>query len=151
MTPPRIARRPPPRARSGQRRKRKEDQRLVTGRTRWTDNIQLTGMQHLAMVRSPFAHARITGIDTAAAKGSPGVLAVLTGADVADIQGSLPCAWPITEDQKAPPHPPIAVDRVAFAGEIVAVVVARTAGAGPRRRRAGRRRLRRAPRGARPA
>src|SRR5687767_3276677 len=110
----------------GARRKRKEDQRLVTGRTRWTDNIQLTGMQHLAMVRSPFAHARITGIDTTAASSSPGVLAVLTGADVADIQGSLPCAWPITEDQKAPPHPPIAVDRVAFAGEIVAVVIART-------------------------
>ena len=40
-----------------------------------------------------------------------------------------PCAWPITEDQKAPPHPAIAVDRVAFSGEIVAVVVARTAAA----------------------
>ncbi|MFP5394430.1 MAG: hypothetical protein ACLGI6_23315, partial [Gammaproteobacteria bacterium] len=49
-----------------------------------------------------------------------------SGADVAALQGSLPCAWPIVEDQKAPPHPPIAVDRVAFAGEIVAVVVART-------------------------
>ena len=111
----------------GSARRRKEDQRLITGRTRWTDNIKLPGMHHLAMVRSPFAHARITSIDTAAAKAASGVVAVLTGADVADRQGSLPCAWPITEDQKAPPHPSIAVDRVAFAGEIVACVIARTA------------------------
>jgi carbon-monoxide dehydrogenase large subunit len=54
---------------------------------------------------------------------------VLTGADVADEQGALPCAWPISEDQKAQPHPSIAVDRVSFAGEIVAVVVARSAAA----------------------
>jgi carbon-monoxide dehydrogenase large subunit len=110
----------------GSARRRKEDARLITGRTRWTDNIQLPALQHLAMVRSPFAHARITAIDTAAAKALPGVVAVLTGADVKDIQGSLPNAWPITPDQKAPPHPAIAVDRVAFAGEIVAVVVARS-------------------------
>jgi carbon-monoxide dehydrogenase large subunit len=111
----------------GSPRLRKEDQRLITGRTRWTDNIQLPGMQHLAMVRSPFAHARITGIDATAAKAAPGVVAVLTGEDVKDLQGSMACAWPITEDQKAPPHPAIAVDHVAFAGEVVAVVVARTA------------------------
>ncbi|TQJ49522.1 xanthine dehydrogenase family protein molybdopterin-binding subunit [Phycicoccus sp. SLBN-51] len=111
----------------GRARTRKEDQRLITGRTRWTDNIVLPGMQHLAMVRSPFAHARITGIDTSAAKEAPGVVAVLTGQDVKDLQGSMACAWPITEDQKAPDHPAIAVDRVAFAGEIVAVVVARSA------------------------
>ncbi|WP_270887398.1 xanthine dehydrogenase family protein molybdopterin-binding subunit [Pedococcus sp. 5OH_020] len=118
-----------PQAEIGSPRLRKEDQRLVTGRTRWTDNLQLPGMQHLAMVRSPFAHARITGLDTAAAKSAPGVMAVLTGADVKDLQGSMACAWPITEDQKAPAHPAIAVDRVSFAGEIVAVVVARTAAA----------------------
>jgi carbon-monoxide dehydrogenase large subunit len=118
-----------PKTEIGSARKRKEDQRLITGRTKWTDNIQLTGMQHLAMVRSPFAHATITGIDASAAKQAPGVLAVLTGEDVKDIQGSLPNAWPITADQKAAPHPSIAVDRVAFAGEIVAVVVARTAAA----------------------
>lgn len=110
----------------GRDRRRKEDQRLITGRTRWTDNLQLPGMLHLAMVRSPYAHARITGIDASAAKESPGVHAVLTGEDVKDLQGSLPCAWPITEDQKAPPHPAIAVDRVAFSGEVVAVVIARS-------------------------
>ncbi|MGO0576124.1 xanthine dehydrogenase family protein molybdopterin-binding subunit [Ornithinimicrobium panacihumi] len=113
----------------GKDRRRKEDQRLITGRTKWTDNLQLPGMLHLAMVRSPYAHARITGIDSSAATESPGVHAVLTGEDVKDLQGSLPCAWPITEDQKAPPHPAIAVDRVAFSGEVVAVVIARSAAA----------------------
>ena len=107
----------------GKARRRKEDQRLITGRTKFTDNIQLTGMLHLSMVRSPFAHATITSIDTAEAKAAPNVIAVLTGEDVKDQQGSLPTAWPITEDQKAAPHPAIAVDRVAFAGEIVAVVI----------------------------
>ncbi len=110
----------------GQARLRKEDARLLTGRTRWTDNITLPGMLHLAYVRSPYAHARITGIDTADAKAAPGVVAVLTGADLADEQGSLPNAWPITDDMVTPPHPAVAVDRVAFAGEAVAVVAART-------------------------
>jgi carbon-monoxide dehydrogenase large subunit len=118
-----------PAAEIGRDRRRKEDQRLITGRTRWTDNLQLPGMLHLAMVRSPFAHANISGIETAAAKAAPDVVAVVTGADVADEQGSIPTAWNITPEQKSPPHPAIAVDRVAFAGEIVAVVVARTAAA----------------------
>jgi carbon-monoxide dehydrogenase large subunit len=116
-----------PTAEIGNPRRRKEDARLITGRTRWTDNIVLTGMLHLAMVRSPFAHARITAIDTEAARASTGVVAVLTGADLADEQGGLPNAWAIIPDQKAPTHPSVAVDHVAFAGEIVAVVVARTA------------------------
>ncbi len=110
----------------GMPRKRKEDRRLITGRTKWTDNIQLPGMLHVAMVRSPYAHARITNVDVSQAKSADGVIAVLTGADVKDSQGSLPCAWPITPDQKAPAHPSIAVDRVAFAGEIVAAVIARS-------------------------
>ena len=110
----------------GRDRRRKEDQRLITGRTRWTDNLQAPGMLHLAMVRSPFAHARITGIDTAAANAAPNVVSVITGADVADEQGGVPTAWPITPDQKTPNRPSIAVDRVAFAGEVVAVVVARS-------------------------
>ena len=80
----------------GQARKRKEDARLITGRTRWTDNIVLPGMLHLAFVRSPFAHATITSIDTEAAKASPNVVAIYTGKDLDEEQGSLPCAWPIT-------------------------------------------------------
>jgi len=116
-----------PAAEVGTARLRKEDARLVTGRTRWTDNIVLPGLQHLAMVRSPFAHARITSIDTAAAKAATGVVAVITGADIADEQGALPNAWAVIPDQKAPVHPSMAVDHVAFAGEIVAMVIARTA------------------------
>ena len=111
----------------GKARLRKEDARLLTGRTRWTDNITLPGMVHVAMLRSPFAHATITAIDTTEAKGRPGVITVLTGADLKDEQGSLPCAWAITPDMKAPAHPSIAVDTVHFSGEIVAIVVARTA------------------------
>ena len=111
----------------GKARVRKEDQHLITGRTRWTDNIQLPGMLHASMVRSPFAHARITSIDTSAAKESPNVVAVITGAEVAGEQGTMITAWAITTDQKTPEHPPIAVDRATFAGEVVAVVVARSA------------------------
>jgi len=110
----------------GRARVRKEDEHLVTGRTRWTDNLTLPGMQHLAILRSPLAHARITGIDVSAARKMPGVIAVYTGADLADEQGSLPCAWPITEDMLAPPAPALAVGTVNFAGEAVAVVVARS-------------------------
>ncbi|SDC01323.1 xanthine dehydrogenase family protein molybdopterin-binding subunit [Nocardioides lianchengensis] len=111
----------------GRDRRRKEDQRLITGRTRWTDNITLPGMLHLAMVRSPFAHATITSIDTSAAKAATNVVDVVTGEDLGEAQGVLINAWPITPDQKAPTHLPVATGRVAFAGEIVAVVVARTA------------------------
>jgi carbon-monoxide dehydrogenase large subunit len=111
----------------GKARLRKEDARLITGRTRWTDNITLPGMVHVAMLRSPFAHATITAIDTTEAKTRPGVITVLTGADLKDEQGSLPCAWAITPDMKAPAHPSIAVDTVHFSGEIVAIVVARSA------------------------
>ncbi|WP_454859250.1 xanthine dehydrogenase family protein molybdopterin-binding subunit [Promicromonospora soli] len=113
----------------GRDRRRKEDRRLLTGRTRWTDNIAPPGTLYLAMVRSPYAHASITNIDTGAAARSANVVAVLTGADLADTQGVLANAWPITTDQVAPVHKPVAVDRVAFAGEIVAVVVARSAAA----------------------
>jgi aerobic carbon-monoxide dehydrogenase large subunit len=116
-----------PGAELGRARKRKEDQRLITGRTRWTDNITLPGMVHLAMVRSTVAHGTITSLDTTAAKAAPGVVGVWVGADFADEQGGLPCAWPITADMKAPTRPSISVGEVKFAGEIVAVVAARSA------------------------
>jgi aerobic carbon-monoxide dehydrogenase large subunit len=119
----------PPRGEVGTSRRRKEDQRLITGRTRWTDNMSLPGMLHIAMVRSPFAHARITSVNVDEAKAAPGVVAVLTGSDLADVQGTLPNVWMITPDQKVPTHPSIAVDTVRFAGEIVACVVARSAAA----------------------
>jgi aerobic carbon-monoxide dehydrogenase large subunit len=109
----------------GRPRPRKEDARLVTGQTNWTDNIVLPGMLHMAFLRSPYAHARITSVDVTAAKQIPGVIAAFTGADFADEQGSLPCAWPVTEDIVIPNHPPMAVDEVRYVGEAVAVVVAR--------------------------
>jgi carbon-monoxide dehydrogenase large subunit len=109
----------------GRARLRKEDARLITGQTNWTDNMRLPGMLHLAFLRSPFAHAKITRVDVSAALEQPGVIAAFSGADFAAEQGSLPCAWPVTEDIQIPAHPPMAVDEVRYVGEAVAVVVAR--------------------------
>src|SRR3984957_11731319 len=109
----------------GKARARKEDARLVTGQTNWTDNIQLPGMVHVAYLRSPMAHARITSVDVSAARGASGVIAAFAGADFAAEQGSLPCAWPVTPDIVIPAHPPMAVDEVRYVGEIVACVVTR--------------------------
>jgi carbon-monoxide dehydrogenase large subunit len=114
-----------PQAELGRARLRKEDARLVTGETNWTDNLVLPGMLHMAFVRSPMAHARIMSVDLSAARSMPGVIAVFSGADFADEQGSLPCAWPVTEDIIMPAHPPMATDEVRYVGEAVAVVVAR--------------------------
>ncbi|MDQ0379648.1 xanthine dehydrogenase family protein molybdopterin-binding subunit [Amycolatopsis thermophila] len=111
----------------GKARTRKEDARLITGRTRWTDNITLPGMLHVAILRSPFAHARINSIDTAPARDMPGVVAVYTARDLdPDSAIGMPCAWPITPDMKQPRRPVLAADQVNFAGEGVAVVVARS-------------------------
>jgi aerobic carbon-monoxide dehydrogenase large subunit len=109
----------------GKARLRKEDARLLTGQTNWTDNIVLPGMLHMCFVRSPFAHARITSVDVSAARDMPGVIAAFSGADFADEQASLPCGWPVTEDIVMPPHPPMATDEVRYVGEAVAVVIAR--------------------------
>jgi carbon-monoxide dehydrogenase large subunit len=109
----------------GKRRTRKEDARLVTGQTNWTDNIQLPGLLHVAFLRSPQAHAKILRVDVSAAKQMPGVVAAFSGADFAAEQGSLPCAWPVTPDIVIPAHPPMATDEVRYGGEIVACVVAR--------------------------
>jgi carbon-monoxide dehydrogenase large subunit len=109
----------------GAPRPRKEDAKLITGQTNWTDNIQLPGMLHMAIVRSPMAHARITRVDVSAAKQQPGVVAAYSGADLADEYTGLPCAWPVTADMVSPTHLPIATDKVRYVGDAVAVVVAR--------------------------
>jgi carbon-monoxide dehydrogenase large subunit len=114
-----------PAAELGRARPRKEDARLITGQTNWTDNIVLPGMVHMAFLRSPYAHAKITSVDVSFAKSVPGVIAAFSGADFADEQGSLPCAWPVTPDIVIPAHPPMAVDEVRYVGEAVACVVAR--------------------------
>ncbi len=109
----------------GRARRRKEDAKLVNGQTLWTDSINLPGMAHFALLRSPMAHARITSVDVSAARALPGVIAAFSGADLADQLGSLPTAWPVTPEMVSPPHPPLAVDEVRYAGDAVAVVVAR--------------------------
>jgi carbon-monoxide dehydrogenase large subunit len=110
----------------GKARRRKEDARLITGRTTWTDNMVLPGMLHVAVVRSPVAHGKISGIDVSVAQEAPGVIAVFTGRDLADEQGSIPCAWPVTPDMVNPGHPSVAVDEVNHVGEAIAVIVARS-------------------------
>ncbi|HLQ55721.1 MAG TPA: xanthine dehydrogenase family protein molybdopterin-binding subunit [Streptosporangiaceae bacterium] len=109
----------------GKARLRKEDDRLITGQTSWTDNITLPGLVHMALLRSPYAHARITRVDLSAARAQPGVIAAFAGADLADEQGSMPCVWPVTDDIVMPAYPPMAVDEVRYVGDAVACVVAR--------------------------
>src|SRR5580704_1949968 len=113
-----------PAAQIGQPRLRKEDAKLITGQTNWTDNIKLNGMLHMAFLRSPYAHAKITRVDVSGALEQPGVIAAYSGADFAAEQGSLPCAWPVTPDIVIPPHPPMAVDEVCYVGEAVADAIA---------------------------
>jgi carbon-monoxide dehydrogenase large subunit len=114
-----------PAAELGKARLRKEDARLITGQTNWTDNIVLPGMLHMAFLRSPYAHAKITKVDVSPARQQPGVVAAFCGADFADEQGSMPCAWPVTPEIVIPAHPAMAVDEVRYVGEAVACVVAR--------------------------
>jgi aerobic carbon-monoxide dehydrogenase large subunit len=113
----------------GQAVTRREDLRLVTGKGRYTDDIQLDGQAHGIVVRSPHAHARIRGIDKSAAQSAPGVLAVLTGDDVAaDGLGPLPCkVMPNFRDGRrmSPTRRPIlAQGSVRFVGDPVALIVA---------------------------
>ncbi|MEZ5114902.1 MAG: xanthine dehydrogenase family protein molybdopterin-binding subunit [Candidatus Nanopelagicales bacterium] len=104
--------------------RRKEDARLLTGKTQWTDNIQLPGALHLAFVRSPMAHARIAGIDTSAALARPEVRHVFTAADLGESNAKIPCVWPVTEDIVMPDFPALAVDKVRHVGDVVAVILA---------------------------
>src|SRR6266487_1116415 len=105
--------------------KRKEDASLLRGRATWVDNIAPPGTVHMAVVRSPYAHGHITRVSTDAARAAEGVVAVLDGAELAeDWQGSLPCAWPVTEDIKIPPHFPLATGETRFQGDGVAVALA---------------------------
>ena len=115
----------PPVTELGRARPRKEDARLITGKTNWTDNMLLPGMLHVAYLRSPFAHARISRIDVSGALQVPGVVAAFSGDDFGAEQGSLPCAWPVTPDIVIPAHPPMATEEVRYVGEAVACVVAR--------------------------
>ena len=105
----------------GSRIKRREDPRLIMGRGTYVDDIQLPRMTYAAILRSPYAHARIRSINVDKAKALPGVVAVMTGAD---LQGkNVPCGWTLP-DMKVAPHPALAVGKVRYTGDAVAVVVA---------------------------
>jgi len=105
----------------GQRVKRREDPRLIQGRGTYVDDIALVGMQHVVFKRSDVAHGTIKSVDTSAAAAMDGVEAVYTGADIAKILPPMPIGTPFP----SPEHRAVAVDRVRFVGEPVAVVVAR--------------------------
>jgi carbon-monoxide dehydrogenase large subunit len=107
----------------GARTKRKEDPRLIRGMSTYVDDVRLHGMLHVAIVRSPHAHAQLKRIEAAAALKLPGVVAVFTAQDVQDKVGSVPCAAQIP-DLKIPKHPVLAVGKVRYVGESVAAVVA---------------------------
>jgi len=107
----------------GQAIKRKEDPRLIMGRARYVDDINVTGQLWASFVRSPEAHARIVSVDTEAAKSYPGVRAVFTGHDV-DLESPLPMAWvPPGVEVNNPPHWSLAKDEVNHVGDPVAVVI----------------------------
>jgi len=105
--------------------KRREDPRLITGRATYTDDVKLPGLLHAAVLRSTYAHAKLGKVDVTKATKAPGVVAVFTGADVKDKLNTVPCAWNVPNcDLKVPPHPLLAIDRVRYVGDGVALVVA---------------------------
>ena len=111
--------------------RRKEDQRFITGKGQYTDDINRPGQAYAVFVRSPHAHANIKRIDTAAAMKSPGCLAIYTGADIAaDKVGGLICGWMIHSKDgspmKAGAHPALAQGKVRYVGDHVAVVIGET-------------------------
>ncbi len=102
--------------------RRREDPRLITGTATYVDDIQMPGMRHACILRSPHGAARIRSIDTKAAAQHPGVAAVFTGKDVAAV-GPVPCGASLP-GLRVPAHSILAKDRVYFVGHPVAVVVA---------------------------
>ena len=121
----------PARFGSGQAVRRLEDDALLAGAGRFTDDVTLPGQTQLFFVRSPYPHARIVSVDTAAALAMPGVLQVVTGADlvaagVKPIPGSTGFARADGSPGAAPPRRALAHERVRFVGEAVAAVVALT-------------------------
>src|SRR3989441_399031 len=105
--------------------KRREAPRLITGKAPYPDDVKLPGLLYAAVLRSTYAHAKLRKVDVAKAKQATGVVAVYTGADVKDKVNTVPCAWNVPNcDLKVPPHPPLAVDKVRYVGDGLAMVVA---------------------------
>jgi 2-furoyl-CoA dehydrogenase large subunit len=100
---------------------RKEDERLVTGRGTFLDDVEVAGLLEAAMLRSPHAHARIVSLDVSEARSLPGVLAVITGADVEALTNPI---RPLIPTPKLVRDFCLATDRVRFVGEPIAAVAA---------------------------
>lgn len=111
----------------GQSVKRIEDKRFVTGKGRYTDDIQLPGMLHAYILRSPYAHATIKNIDTSEAAAMEGVVKIYTGKDFENVNG-VPCGWQVNfkdgTTMREPKHPLLVLDKVLHVGDGVAMVVA---------------------------
>jgi carbon-monoxide dehydrogenase large subunit len=115
----------------GSKVERKEDKRFLTGKGRYTADINLVHQTYASFVRSPHARAKINKVDTTIALKAPGVVRILTGDDLAkDKIGGLIAGWKIVsqdgKDMKVPPHPPLAKDSVNYVGDHVAIVIAET-------------------------
>ena len=112
----------------GQSVRRFEDAPLVTGQGLFLDDMSLPGMLYSAVVRSDYAHARIRSIDTSAARDLPGVIEVLTASDIVGVLEDIP-SRPMAGEQmiqqmNPPTHPVLAKDKVCYAGQAIAIVVA---------------------------
>ena len=115
----------------GSRVERKEDKKFLTGKGRYTSDINLANQTYAYFVRSPHARATISKVDISKASNAPGVVKILTGDDLAkDKIGGLIAGWKIVSqdgtDMKCPPHPPLANNTVNFVGDHVAVAIAET-------------------------
>ena len=115
--------------------KRREDPEFLRGEAKFTADVNLPGMAHVAILHSTEAHAKIRGIDTTAAMKLPGMVRIFTGADLANKMMPMVCIWkPAGVESHFPPHPyglpgaqtALATDRVRYVGEWVAAVVAET-------------------------
>ena len=108
---------------------RREDVRFLTGRGRYTDDINLPGQAHVHFLRSTVAHGRLGRVDATAAAAGEGVIRIFTGEDFEGI-GGLPCGWQVTDrhgnPMQEPPHPVLAQGKVRHVGDPIAAVVAET-------------------------
>ena len=109
----------------GRAMRRREDRALLMGVGRYTDDLTLPGLLHVALLRSPHAHARIRALDVSRARSAPGVMSLVTGADVRDL-GHMPSNR-VVPGMKVPPHPLLAEGTVVAVGDAVAAAVADSA------------------------
>jgi carbon-monoxide dehydrogenase large subunit len=115
----------------GQAVTRREDDRLLSGRAQFVDDVEFAGALHMVLVRSPYPHARIVAVDVAAARKTPGVAAVFTGADliaagVGAFANSPALRGADGKPMDTPAYTPLATDVVRYVGQPVLAVVAQS-------------------------